>query len=135
PSRPVAWLMRLVVLPLGRPYAPASDRLGHQAASVLLQPSDARDRLTRNAFTSTDPADPVGRMEHALKQTLASEPIEEKLQAGMKKRLTPATYLKLVADGAAKGVLTAAEAQLLKDTHGVVRDAIDVDEFGEMRGA
>jgi acyl-CoA dehydrogenase len=134
PSRPMAWLMRLLVLPLGRPYAPADDRLGHQVASLLLQPSDARDRLTRNAFTSQDPKDPVGRMEHALKQTLAAEPVEEKLQAGLKKRLTPANYLVLVEQATKNGILDAREAALLRDTHAVARDAIDVDEFGEMRG-
>ncbi len=133
PSQSMSKLMRFVTLPCGRPYAPPSDKLGHKAADLLLQPSDARDRLTRNAFTSTDPKDPVGRMEHALKQTLASEPVEDKLQAGLKKRLAPANYLKLVDEAAAKGVLDAREAQLLRDTHAVVRDAIDVDEFGEMR--
>jgi acyl-CoA dehydrogenase len=134
PSRPMAWLMRVLVMPLGRPYAPPTDKLGHKVASLLLQPSDARDRLTRHAFTSQDPKDPVGRMEHAMKQTLAAEPVEEKLQAGLKKRLTPANYLKLVDDGAKKNVLSPEEAKLLRDTHAVVRDAIDVDEFGEMRG-
>ena len=134
PSRPMGWLMRLVVLPLGRPYAPASDRLGQRVAGMLLQPSDARDRLTRNAFTSQDPKDPVGRMEHALKQTLAAEPVEEKLQAGLKKRLTPANYLSLVEQAAKDGVLDSREATLLRDAHAVARDAIDVDEFGEMRG-
>jgi acyl-CoA dehydrogenase len=134
PSRPIAWLMRILVLPLGRPYAPASDRLGHQVASLLLQPSDARDRLTRNAFTSQDPQDPVGRMEHALKQTLAAEPVEEKLQSGLKKRLTPANYLSLVEQATKGNIIDAREATLLRDTHAVVRDAIDVDEFGEMRG-
>ena len=135
PSRPFAWLMRLLVLPLGRPYAPAGDRLGHQVAKLLLEPSDARDRLTRHAFTSMDPTDPVGRMEHALKQTLASEPIEEKLQQGLKKRLTPANYLTLVDEASAKGVLDGREAGFLKETYAVVRDAIDVDEFGDLRGA
>jgi acyl-CoA dehydrogenase len=134
PSRFMSKLMRFVTLPCGRPYSPPSDKLGHKVASLLLQPSDARDRLTRNAFTSQDPKDPVGRMEHALKQTLASEPVEEKLQAGLKKRLTPANYLKLVDDAATQGVLSADEAKLLRDTHAVVRDAIDVDEFGQMRG-
>jgi acyl-CoA dehydrogenase len=134
PSRPMAWLMRLVVLPLGRPYAPASDRLGHKVADLLLSPSDARDRLTRYAFTSADPNDPVGRMEHAMKQTLIAEPVEEKLQTGLKKRLAPANYLKLVDDAASKNVLSADEAKLLRDTHAVVRDAIDVDDFGKTRG-
>jgi len=134
PSRPMAWLMRLLVLPLGRPYAPAPDKLGHKVADLLLSPSDARDRLTRNAFTSQDPKDPVGRMEHALKQTLAAEPVEDKLQAGLKRRLTPANYLALVEEAAKTGFIDGREATLLRDNHAVVRDAIDVDEFGEMRG-
>jgi acyl-CoA dehydrogenase len=135
PARTMGWLMRLMVLPLGRPYAPPSDQLGHKVAELLLTPSDARDRLTRHAFTSTDPKDPVGRMEHALKQTLAAEPVEEKLQTGLKKRLTPANYLKLVDDGAAKNVISAQDAALLRDTYSVARDAIDVDEFKTMKGA
>ncbi len=134
PSKPVGWLLRAIVLPLGRPYAPPADKLGHKVASLLLAPSDARDRLTRHAFTSTDPKDPVGRMEHALKTTLASEPVEDKLQQGLKKRLVPANYLKLVEEAAAKGVLTGEEAALLREAHAVVRDAIDVDEFGKLRG-
>jgi len=135
PSRPFGWFMRLLVMPLGRPYAPAGDRLGHKVAKLLLEPSDARDRLTRHAFTSSDPNDPVGRMEHALRQTLAAEPVEEKLQQGLKKRLAPANYLKLVAEGAAKGVIDAREAAMLKEAHAVARDAIDVDEFGNLRNA
>jgi hypothetical protein len=60
--------------------------------------------------------------------------VEEKLQAGLKKRLTPANYLSLVEEGAKQKVLDASEAALLRDTHAVIRDAIDVDEFGTMRG-
>jgi len=39
-----------------------------------------------------------------------------------------------VEEGAAKGVLTGEEAALLREAHAVVRDAIDVDEFGKLRG-
>ncbi|HSC46991.1 MAG TPA: acyl-CoA dehydrogenase [Gammaproteobacteria bacterium] len=129
PSRPMGWLLRVLVLPLGRPYAPPGDRLGHAVAKILLVPSDARDRLTRHAYTSKDPSDPVGRVENALKLTLASEPVEEKLQQGLKQRLMPANYLKLIDAALAKQVITAEEATLLRETYAVVRDAIDVDEF------
>jgi acyl-CoA dehydrogenase len=129
PSRPLGWLLRALVLPLGRPYAPPGDRLGHEVAKLLLTPSDARDRLTRYAYTSKDPRDPVGRVENALKLTLASEPVEEKLQQGLRQRLVPANYLTLVDEAAVKQVITSEEATLLRETHAVVRDAIDVDEF------
>ncbi|MFI4920372.1 MAG: acyl-CoA dehydrogenase domain-containing protein, partial [Gammaproteobacteria bacterium] len=62
-------------------------------------------------------------------------PVEDKLQQGLKKRLTPANYLQLVDEGNAKGVLDAREAAFLKETYAVVRDAIDVDEFGDLRSA
>ena len=41
PSRAVAWLLRRIIFPLGRPYVVPSDRLGHAVASLLIEPSAA----------------------------------------------------------------------------------------------
>ena len=43
PSVPARWLMRAVVFPLGAPYRPASDALGHRVAKLVLEaPRGAR---------------------------------------------------------------------------------------------
>ncbi|THF62916.1 acyl-CoA dehydrogenase [Pseudothauera nasutitermitis] len=73
-------LRRLVVFPLGRPYVVPSDRLGHQVARLLIEPSATRDRLTSDVYLPTDPEEPVGALEAALAATIEAEPIEAKLK-------------------------------------------------------
>jgi acyl-CoA dehydrogenase len=56
---PLAWvrlLLRFAVFPLGLPYRPASDRLGHTIVGLALEPGETRDRLTRHIYVSGDPA-------------------------------------------------------------------------------
>ncbi len=45
PIRPVGWLLWMLVFPWGRRAQAPSDRLGHSAASLLMSPNEARDRL------------------------------------------------------------------------------------------
>ena len=42
--------MRRVVFPLGRPYVVPSDKLGHDVAKLLIEPSATRDRLTAGMY-------------------------------------------------------------------------------------
>src|SRR5690606_15947682 len=66
PSRIVGALLRVLVFPWGRAYAPPSDRLGHAVARAVLEPSQARDRLTQGMFLQKTEDDPVGRLELAM---------------------------------------------------------------------
>src|SRR6476646_9653635 len=50
PNRFLAKAMHCVVFPLGRPYVVPSDRLGHEVARLLIEPSAARDRLTAGMY-------------------------------------------------------------------------------------
>ena len=73
PSRPVAWLLRLLVFPLGRHFAPPDDTLGHQLAELLLAPSDVRDRLTDGMFIPAHEDGALGILEDALVEVLREE--------------------------------------------------------------
>ncbi|MDE2090010.1 MAG: acyl-CoA dehydrogenase, partial [Gammaproteobacteria bacterium] len=55
PNRFAARALRLLVFPLGKPYAPPGDVLGHAVARRILEPSEARDRLTAGIFAPTGP--------------------------------------------------------------------------------
>ena len=46
PNRAIAIVLRRMIFPLGRPYVVPSDRLGHEVARLLIEPSATRDRLT-----------------------------------------------------------------------------------------
>ncbi|MEO8754481.1 MAG: acyl-CoA dehydrogenase, partial [Casimicrobiaceae bacterium] len=130
PSRPMAWMLRLAVFPLGRHLLAPDDRLGGQVASLLLEPSADRDRLTRGMYVHKDEGDPVGRLEVALDLVVPAEAIEAKLRAAVKAGvLHGRTNEERRASALAQGVVTAGEAALLDRFKRVQRDCIMVDDF------
>ncbi len=128
PSRPVAWLLRIIVFPYGLTRRTPRDRLGHQVARLLLEPSATRDRLTTGVFVCDDPTDPMGRTEYALTMTLEAEPIEAKLAGELKTGRIPVDA-DPVETAVQNGVITGEEAKVLEQASRAVRGAIDVDDF------
>ena len=138
PLPPAVWLLRLIVFPLGKPCSPPGDRLIHDAASMLLTASPARDRLTLGIHINDNPADSTGRIEVAFKAVLAAAPIEAKIrQAQKQKRLAKGDPSLAVAEALAKGVITPQEADLIEQANQARLAAITVDDFSpeELTGA
>jgi acyl-CoA dehydrogenase len=130
---PAAWarvLMRIVVFPTGPRYRPASDRLGRQVASLVLRPSEVRDRLTRYMYVSKDTRDPTGLLEVTLEKVIAAEEAERKLErairAGTVKRFHGIDW---IADALAKGVVSDGEARILREVEELTARVIAVDHF------
>jgi acyl-CoA dehydrogenase len=130
---PAHWarpLMRIVVFPLGRRFKPASDVLGHKVARRVLEPGEARDRLTRHIFVSKDVNDPTGILEVTLEKVIAAEPAEKKLEKAIRDGLVRRYHgFDWFADAEAKGVITAAEAEQLREVERLVARVIAVDHF------
>lgn len=130
PNRPVAWLLRFFVFPLGKPYKQPDDRLGHQAASLLLKPSPARDRLTAGIYIPSDPREFIGRVEAALEKVIAAEAVEEKLRAAVKTgRLTSSDEDSLLQEAVSLGLIHEDEAKLIREAEALRREALMVDDF------
>jgi acyl-CoA dehydrogenase len=130
PSRAAAWMLRRIVFPLGRPYVVPSDRLGHEVAKLLIEPSATRDRLTAGMYVPRDESDIIGKLEAALHAAVAAEPIERKMRAAQKAgQIAGEAGAALAQAALAAGVINAAEhAQLQRAT--VLRDeVIRVDDF------
>ncbi|MBK9495206.1 MAG: Acyl-coenzyme A dehydrogenase [Alphaproteobacteria bacterium ADurb.BinA280] len=130
PIRPVGWLLWLLVFPWGRRAQAPSDRLGHRAASLLLTPSDTRDRLSEGVFTTPCANNPAGRVNAALPKVIAAEPVERKLlkaiKAGEISALDPEAQLQ---EARLKGLLSNEEATMLHEVRLLVDDIIAVDDF------
>jgi acyl-CoA dehydrogenase len=130
PNRPAAWLLRLLIFPLGRPYSGPSDLLGHQVAGILQEPSSARDRLTAGMFLSKSLTEPLGRLEDALRKVIAAEPVEKKLRDAVRTgKLKGQPDARLLEEGARSGVVTAAEAEVLRLALAARAEVIRVDDF------
>ncbi|WP_374266762.1 acyl-CoA dehydrogenase [Zoogloea sp.] len=128
-------LRRIVVFPLGRPYVVPSDKLGHEVASLLINPSSARDRLTSDVFLPTDLEEPVGALEAALTATIAAEPIEARLRQAIKRgQFQPGLLIgggvDAIHDAAlAAGVLSQDDYRTLKRRAELRDKVIRVDDF------
>jgi len=130
---PVRWarpLMRLVVFPLGQRFRPASDALGHKVARHALQPGAVRDRLTRHIFVSKNVDDPTGLLEVTLEKVIAAEPAEKKLEKAIREGVVRRYHgIDWFAEAEAKGVITAEEAEQLREIERLVARVIAVDHF------
>jgi acyl-CoA dehydrogenase len=130
PSRPAAWILRLLIFPFGRPFAGPDDRLCRLVAQTLMDSSRLRDDLTSGIFIPTSLSDPLGRLEDALKKVTAAEPIEQRLRDAVRNgRLKGIADEALLEAGTDAGIITREEAEVVR--HAVVarREAIQVDDF------
>ncbi|MEM9531950.1 MAG: acyl-CoA dehydrogenase [Pseudomonadota bacterium] len=130
PNRPVAWLMRGLIFPVGRWAKRPSDRLDHKVAALLQYPNEARSRLTDKVYAAAGPNNPVGRMEAALPRIIQAEPLERKIrkafQAGDLTEEVPAAQL---SEALKAGLINQADYELLTETRELVAEIIAVDDF------
>ncbi|MGH8616119.1 MAG: acyl-CoA dehydrogenase [Burkholderiales bacterium] len=135
PSRPLAGLLRLAIFPWGREYRLPTDRLGSQVVGLLMEPSAARDRLTKGVYISPDENDPIATLEAALRAVIAAEPVEAKLRAATRDGRVQTAFGELAAERAhEQGVLSDAEFALLERARALRRRVIMVDDFPQDLG-
>jgi acyl-CoA dehydrogenase len=130
PLRPVGWLLRVLVFPLGRREVPPSDRLGRRVAALITTPSEARDRLLEWCYLTPTAHNTVGQMNALLPEVIAAEPVERKFAKASKSgQFTSHDYLAQLAEAQQAGVISAAEFELLKRVREGVAEFIAVDDF------
>ncbi len=130
PNRFFGILLKLAVFPLGRHFAPPSDRLGHEVARLLIAPSETRDRLTAGIYLPRDEADPIGCLEAALAATIEAEAIETKVRTARKDgKPHGASARELAQEAMPTGEITAAELAQLRRAIALRDEVIRVDDF------
>ena len=130
PSKWLGRLLRFVVFPIGRAYRVPDDQLGHRVASLLLEPSTTRDRLTAGVFAPAEESDPVGLLIVALDQTAAAEPIEDKVVQHVRKTRTGSiTDDSSIRSALDAGAINELEGATLREYRRLVGAVINVDEF------
>ena len=134
PMRPLAWLLKLLIFPTGLPFHVPSDRLDHTAASLLLSPGEARDRLTRDVYVSDDPANRVGALEQALIAVKLSAPIEKTLRQAKKAgQLKSMSRREMIHEALQIGLLRDEERLILNQANRLRNQVIEVDVFNELQ--
>lgn len=131
PNRPLAWLMRLLVFPGGQTFRPAHDRLGHKVATLILEPSATRDRLTKGIYQPDNVMEPLGRVEDALLKVIAAEPARKRIHVAIKAKQLPADTPdeEVIEQAARENIISHEEAELVRDAVAAREEVIKVDDF------
>ena len=123
-------LMRLLVFPLGRRARPASDRETYRLVRAVLRPGGLRDRLTRGLYVTFDPKDATGVVEDAFLKVTKAEEVEAKFVRAIRKgQIDRRLDRDAITDAVDTGVLTEAEAAVLRLSDQATDRAIRVDDF------
>jgi acyl-CoA dehydrogenase len=130
PSRPAAWLLRPLVLPLGRREAGPDDACGGDVARSVLDDAAVRERLTAGIHLPPEEEPGIGRLDAALADAKAALPVEAKLRRAVREgRLVHAPGDALAAAAREIGVLGDGELALLRAADRARDEAIQVDAF------
>src|SRR3989440_3656518 len=119
PNRFVAGFLKFVVQPLGARVLGPSDRVVHQCASLVLEPSAARDRLTPD-LAHVDDDSGFARLERAFALVVNCDAIAKRMRAA---------HLSDWNEAVGKGVITQAEGEQLAEAREAVAKVIEVDDF------
>ncbi|WP_206486360.1 acyl-CoA dehydrogenase FadE [Thalassotalea sp. G2M2-11] len=129
PNKMIAIALRAVIFPLGTWLTKPSDKTDHQVAKLLQTPSDARARLGKGQYLTDDGKNVLGQLETALTNTLACEPIFNKICQALDEKLPFYQLDKVAEKGLAADIITEEEAQLLTVTEKQRLAVINVDDF------
>ncbi|MDW7642895.1 MAG: acyl-CoA dehydrogenase [Nitrosomonadaceae bacterium] len=129
PVRFLAWKLRILIFPLGRPYSLPSDKLGHEVVKLMLTPGEARNRLTAGIYIPMSVEEPIGALEQALQCAIACEKVEVKLRAAVKAGEVPAQENEKITASLKQEIITTDEAALLEQMKSLRRRVIMVDDF------
>ena len=131
PNAFIAGLLRFFIFPAGLQYSAPDDRLGRKLADLVLAPTEARDRLCYPVYRTVEPGNPLGLLQEALELSETAEPIEKRIRVeGVKTgRVTALDSPGQIDQALAAGIITAAEAAMLRDYDQKVMELIHVDDF------
>ena len=131
PVRWLAGLMRLCIFPRGLTYFAPSDRLDSRIAALVMQPSEARERLCQYVYRTVEPSNHLGMLQEALVLAGAAEQIEKRIRVeGVKTGKVTALELPgQIQQALAAGIISETEAAQLREYDRKVMDIVNVDDF------
>jgi acyl-CoA dehydrogenase len=132
PSRPLAWVMRQMILPFGRTRKLPSDHLGGQVARVLLNGDLRREKLTADIFVPKDGAPGLGMLERTLEAAVAARPVRRKIDAALRAKNLEKAPLNTLGSRALEGGIITPDEKTMLDMAATKRlEAVQVDWFDE----
>lgn len=130
PNRWVAGVLRLLMFPRGRTYYAPSDILSRRVVELVIKPTQSRERLCDGIYRTVEPNNPMGLLQEAMELVVETRPIEQKVRKGVKNGLVTAPDFETqITQAVSEELITAEEADVLRDVDAKVMNLINVDDF------
>jgi acyl-CoA dehydrogenase len=130
PNRWVATFLRIFIFPRGRTYSAPSDELSYKVVELVTKSGEARERLSRQVYTTLEPGNPLGLLQEALELSENYAPMERRLRQAQREGLINADDLGAQIDEAEHaGVISKKEAAELREYRDKVTALLAVDDF------
>ena len=130
PSKSVGFFLRRIIFPLGTHELPPGDRLGHKAASLLLNPNETRQRLTDGIDKAESEFNVIEAMNKVLVKVIDTEPLERRIlkavKSGQIDEIDPRAQLQQALE---MEIISKKEFNLLQKVREEVAEIIAVDDF------
>jgi acyl-CoA dehydrogenase len=119
PNRFVATLLRLILQPFGARDTGPTDHNVHQCAQMILEPGQARERLTLGLYHIDDDRG-LARLEKAFALVTAADSVDRRMRAARIKDRREAVK---------RGVITESEGERIRVAEEAVAKVVEVDDF------
>ena len=130
PNPLVGRAIRRLLFPWGRRFRGPDDQLGEKVARIVLEPCEARDRLTAGLHLPEALSEPVGRLEDAFHKVSLAEPVLARIRAAMKEGQLDRGDPETACDAAMQaGIVSREEANQVRAAVTARREVIQVDAF------
>ncbi|MTI14577.1 acyl-CoA dehydrogenase [Sansalvadorimonas verongulae] len=136
PTRPLAWLLRSLTLPLGRRAQKPGDKLINHIVGLTTAKTETRERLIqgiyRGEMMSNGQRNPLAVYDSLLDRADRADPIYKKIGQALKAGKYNEAELTIegrIAEGVAMGILTQEEGDFMLAFERDVLDMVNVDDF------
>lgn len=130
PFRGLAWVLKMIIFPLGKHFSKPRDKMKHRVAQLLIAPTETRQRLASGAFLSTVDKNILADIQDAFIKTIASEPVEKIIRLIKHEgKISGYTTIELAQSALNNGFLTVEQFDIFIQAEEARNKVLAVDDF------
>lgn len=130
PDKVAASVLRFIIMPLGKRVKCPSDKLGHELAQLLMNPSETRSMLCHGICIDEKAGNTLGLLEKTLLAAIEIEPIEKRIRLAKREgKITGRNFTETVKDALKNGVINKQEFNVWQKADILRHEVLAVDDF------
>lgn len=127
PNRGLAWILKMLIFPLGERFSKPRDQLAHKISQLIMSPTETRERLSAGAATKVGV---MADIQDALLKTIASEPIDKIIRTAKKEgKVSGYTFMEQAQSALKNSIITVEEFDIFIQAEEARHKIIAVDDF------